>query len=236
MLTFLIIFSQNYGEITDTAHAATGTIVNSPNPSWFMYSDGQPFFLAGAGDPENFLYRGSRNSDGTRTGDQIELINKRQGAGVNGIYLQAIRSHGGDGDSTHNPFNNSNPAPGLDNDILNQWDMWFTQMDNNGIVIYFHFYDDNACIWECNFSDTLPSAEVSFIQAIVNRFENHKNIIWVVAEEYEEKFSPLRVSRIAQLIKATDDFDHPVGVHKLDGFGFSEFADDPFIDFFLNTT
>ena len=47
--------------------------VDPDNPQWLKYAGGGPFFLCGPGDPEDFLYRGSRNSDGTRSGDQMEL-------------------------------------------------------------------------------------------------------------------------------------------------------------------
>lgn len=46
-------------------------IVDPNNPSWLKYNGGGPFFLAGPGDPEGFLYRGALNADGTRNGDLI---------------------------------------------------------------------------------------------------------------------------------------------------------------------
>src|SRR3989344_1230894 len=82
------------------------------------------------------LYWRNRNADGTRTGDQMQIINDLKGTGANTIYMQIIRSHGGDGDSTQNPFIGSDPANGLDQDILNQWEQWFTEMDSNDIVVY----------------------------------------------------------------------------------------------------
>ena len=66
------------------------------------------------------------------------------GTGANSIYFQAVKSHGGDGDSTMNPFVDSNVNGLLDEDILDQWETWFTAMDNAGIAIFFMFYDDNS--------------------------------------------------------------------------------------------
>src|SRR3989344_1023036 len=87
-------------------------IVDPNNPSWLVYNkdsniDGKldPFFLLGPGDPEGFLYRGARNADGTRNGDQIDIINQLKGTGANSIYFIGIRSHGGDGAFDENPFN-----------------------------------------------------------------------------------------------------------------------------------
>ncbi len=78
-------------------------MVDPDNPSWLVYNrdennDGRPdpYFLCGPGDPEGFLYRGTRNPDGTRNGDQEALIEKVRVNGGNCIYLMAVRTHGGD--------------------------------------------------------------------------------------------------------------------------------------------
>lgn len=205
-------------------------IVDPNNPAWLKYNGGGPFFMCGPGDPEGFLYRGSRNPDGTRNGDQMELIGKLKGTGANCIYLMAVRSHGGDGDHTQNPLVASDPAKGLDQDILDQWGTWFTEMDNNGIVIFFIFYDDSARIW--NTFNWVFQKEKTFIHAIVKKFKHHKNLIWCVAEEYQESYSATRVKNIASEIRVADDHDHVIAVHKLSGLSFSEFSGDPNIDQF----
>ncbi|MFQ5865527.1 MAG: immunoglobulin domain-containing protein, partial [bacterium] len=214
-------------------------IVDPNNPAWLKYYGGGPFFMCGPGDPEGFLYRGSRNADGTRNGDQMDIINKLKGTGANSIYLMAVRSHGGDAPTDpndpenprfQNPFVDGDPEQGLDLDILDQWETWFTEMDNNGIVIFFFFYDDQARIW--NTGDNVGAEERAFIQTLVNHFEHHKHLIWVIAEEYQEVYSAARISNIAAEIRAADDHDHVIAVHKLSGLSFSEFADDPNIDQF----
>lgn len=204
-------------------------IVDPTNPRWLKYNGGGPFFMCGPGDPEDFLYRGSLNADGTRSGDQLTIINKLKGTGANSIYLQAVRSHGGDGSATHNPFINNDPAQGINPAVLDQWETWFTEMDNNGIVIYFFFYDDSAKIWDTG--STVGPEERAFIQALVNRFEHHKHLMWIVAEEYSEAYSALRASNIAAEIRAADDYDHVIAVHQHSGVTF-DFADDPNIEQF----
>jgi hypothetical protein len=228
-----------------------GQIVPDPDrPQHLARARTGPFFMCGPGDPEGFLYRGTRNADGTRAGDQTALIDKLRGTGANCIYLQVVRSHGGDGDSTQNPFVNSDPSEGLDQDILSQWEDWFAEMDRAGITIFLILYDDSARIWN---DPPLPplakgrgavpplprggeggvgAAERAFIHEIVNRFEHHKNLIWCVAEEYAEAYSAARVSNIAAEIRAADYHRHPIAVHKNNGLDFSEFADDPNIDQF----
>jgi hypothetical protein len=204
-------------------------IVNPDDPAWLSYHDGGSFFMCGPGDPEGFLYRGTRNPDGTRDGDQMALIDKLKGTGANSIYLMAVRSHGGDGDRTQNPFVQNNPALGLNHAVLDQWETWFAEMDAHGIVIYFFFYDDSANIWS---GDAVGSQERSFLETLVQRFRHHKHLIWAVAEEYSEDYSDERVSNIAAVIRAADTHVHPVAVHKRHGTNFSEFADDPNIDQF----
>lgn len=186
--------------------------------------------MCGPGDPEGFLYRGRLQPDGTRDGDQMALIEKLAGTGANCIYLMAVRSHGGDGDATHNPFTGHDPSRGLNPAALGQWETWFEKMDANGIVIYFFFYDDSASIW--NTGGLVGNAERRFIHGLVDRFKHHKNLIWCIAEEYQERLSVERVKTIAAEIRAVDDHRHAIAVHKLHGLDFSELADDPTIDQF----
>jgi len=103
-------------------------------------------------------------------------------------------------------------------------------MDRHGIVIYFFFYDDSARLWRTG--DEVGQPERQFIETLVNRFEHHGHLIWCVAEEYGERLSAERIKRIAALIKAADDYDHPIAVHLNHGLDFSVFADDPSIDQF----
>ncbi len=220
------------------ARPLVGQIVVDPTrPTWLFFNkdddgDGRldPLFIAGPGDPEGFLYCGSAIETDPCANDQTAVINKLAGTGANSIYLQAIRSHGGDGDSTHNPFIDHDPNKGLDEAVLDQWETWFTAMDNAGIIIYFFFYDDDACIWDCT-SNTVPPEEKAFIQTLVNRFNHHKHLIWVIAEEYSEEFSSQRAANIAAEIRQADERAHPIALHQLDGLTF-DLPDDPNIDQF----
>ena len=210
-----------------------GQIIADPkHPSWLVRnedknSDGKPdpFFMCGPGDPEGFLYRGTRRPDGTRDGDQAAIIAKMAGTGSNCIYLEAVRSHGGDGDGTQNPFVDSDPAKGLDENILQQWDSWFSKMDDNGIAVFFIFYDDSASIWQTG--DVVGPEENAFVDRMVRRFEHHRNWIVCVAEEYGEALSAARVRNIAAAIHAADKHCHVIAVHKNESLSFDEFADDP---------
>ncbi len=206
-------------------------IVPDPaRPSWLTRRNGSPFFMAGPGDPEGFLYRGELNPDGTRTGDQMELIAKMTGTGANSIYVMAVRSHGGDGDETQNPFIDHDPSKGINQAVLDQWDRWFTLLDRSGVTTFFILFDDNARI--AGPRAPLSEEELGLIRTLVNRFQYHRNLIWCVAEEYQEGFTPDQVVQVTRLIRSIDRFGHPIAVHKLTGTDFSEFAGEPSIDQF----
>ncbi len=215
------------------AEPMPGQIIADPqHPAWLVHNEDRDhdgnldaFFMCGPGDPEGFIYRGTRKIDGTRDGDQEAIIEKMKGTGANCIYLEAIRSHGGDGDATHNPFVDSDPTKGLDENILQQWETWFSEMDDNGIVVFFIFYDDSASIWPTG--DIVGPEEQAFLDQGVRRFEHHRNWIWCVAEEYGEAFSAARVRNIAAVIRDADKHRHLIAVHKNESLSFDEFAGDP---------
>ena len=213
------VFAATAGQpLIPTAQPLPGQIVVDPDDArWLKRQGGSHVFICGPGDPEDFLYRGTRNPDGTRTGDQLALIRKLIEHGGNCIYLQAVRTHGGDAktDTTHNPFLDSDPAKVVDPRILDQWEEWFTLMDANGILIYFQFYDDSARIW--NTGDEVSAAERAFVETIVRRFHHHRNLIWIFGEESEERYTHARVNAVATLIRQTDPHGHIIGDHHLNG-------------------
>ncbi len=228
-------------------------IVDPNNPAWLVYNrdknnDGKldPFFMCGPGDPEGFLYRGQRMKNGTRNGDQLEILDAIKGTGANSIYIQIIRSHGGDGSKDpadpargkyQNPFVDGDPTKGLNENILDQWENWFDIMDQNGIVNFLFFYDDAIKVgqslgWNLK-NGQLHKNEKQFIKQIVNRFKHHKNLIWVVMEEVEEmgKDHIRHAKKIAEAIRQFDEHRHVIAVHQLTGINFL-FPDDFNIDQF----
>ena len=243
-------------------NALPGQIVHDPNNQTRLVlnkdSDGEgqldPFFLCGPGDPEGFLYRGKRNPDGTRNGDQMKLIRKLKKHGGNSIYLMAVRTHGGDApkdhqshpetypDALHNPWIDQKPENGLNEKILDQWEEWFAEMDKNGIVIYFFFFDDAINMekrfgWPLDNNGNLHPDQKNFVQALVRRFQHHKHLIWCVMEEGQEIGKEWRehVSKIAEAIREADDHNHIIASHQLGGNVFFH-KDDPFISQFALQT
>ncbi len=68
-----------------------------------------------------------------------------------------------------------------------------------------------ARIW--NTGDAVGPQERVFIETIVKRFKHHKNLIWIVGEESEERYTTARVQAIAEVIRNADDHGHIVGDH-----------------------
>ncbi|GJM23101.1 MAG: hypothetical protein DHS20C15_30160 [Planctomycetota bacterium] len=204
--------------LVPTLHAQPlpGQIVrDSEHPSWLKRHGGEHVFLVGPGDPEDFLYRGERLPSGRRVGDQAQIIQRLAKLGGNTLYVQAVRSHGGDGASDHNPFTNSDPAQGIDPDILEQWSEWIELADAAGVVICFFIYDDSARIWDL--SEGVGAEERAFVEALANALEEHPNLIVFVSEESEEARSPEIARELAQIFRDADDHDHLLGDHHWSG-------------------
>lgn len=215
----LLIAAFSFPSFAQAAEIPLGQIIIDPDhPQWLMRHGGEHFFICGPGDPEGFLYLGERQPDGTRKGPQDSMIRKLVRFGGNCIYMQAVRTHGGDADMedgkyTENPFVDSDPSKGIDEDILDQWEEWFTHMDRNGIVIYLFLYDDGAKIWDTG--DEVGAEEKAFVTQLVTRFRHHKNLIWNIGEESEEAYSTNRVQNLATLIKNLDHPGRVIGNHHL---------------------
>jgi len=206
-------------------------IVDPRSPMWLARKGGGSFFLCGPGDPEDFLYRGVLRPDGTRDGDQRELIRRLEGTGANAIYMMALRTNGGDAkrDRTQNPFIGNSPANPLNPAVLDQWDGWFREMERLGITIYFFFYDDSSNPYDTG--NVVSEREKNYLRGIVDRFGYHRNLIWVIAEEYTEALSDVRASRIAAYVREVDRGQHVIAIHQHHGLEFRQ-ADDPSIDQF----
>lgn len=223
----LLVIILAFSAIVSTAQAPVQIVVDPANPRWLYYNqdsdyDGKldPFYWAGAGGPEGFLYLSPE--------EQTTIIDAISASGSNAIYMHMVRSHGGDGTSNQNPFINNNPDNGVDPAVLEAWNVILTDLENRGIVVLLFFYDDSAAPFP---TETVEANEAAFIQAVVNAFEHHGNIVWGIAEEYQEALSDAKASEIATIIAAADDFNHAISIHHLAGNAMS-FPDDANIDQF----
>jgi len=194
--------------------SGVGPITVDESGHWFEYAgNGEPYFMAGSGGPEGFLYY----SDSRKQSIVDQLISND----VRAIYIHAVRSDGGDGGGDENPFFGNSPSNGVDPAVLDEWDRYLSQLDEAGIVTWFHLYDDGARPYgACN--PDLPDGEKQFIQTMVERFRGYQHLVWLPTEEHiikacsDNSVDVEKAKAIAAEIRRYDDV-HPVGVHHNNG-------------------
>ena len=233
------------------AGPVTGGLIADPaNPRRLKHHNGGPAFIASVGEPENFLYRGQKNADGTRSGDQTAIIDEIVARGINAIYVIGFADgrYGGDGTADANPFVNAAIGGSIDQDILGQWLGWFQTLDAAGVVVYFNIYDDLIDVlpgkrmnWNLTASGNLHPQEQKYVDAVVNKFRTLRNLIWCVNETANKTYPASYVARwkkIAQRIRSLDSYGHPIAIgivpetdpNVTPGTGIALYADDPNID------
>ncbi|MFC3121299.1 hypothetical protein [Agaribacter flavus] len=217
--------------------------VDPSNPRWLRWTNGKPFFMSGPGDPESFLFRGERQSNGTYEGDQIALMNKVAEAGANCLWWVGMRSHGGDGGPLENMFVDGNPDKGINHAVLDQWEGWLAHAEKLGLVVSFYFYDDqvevelgeNSLSWQLDVSGNLHPQEAQMINEVVKRFSKYGNIIWgamEVADKRGARFIP-HLKAFSKHIRDVDPYSHPIAMSVgFAGDSFADYANDPNIDIY----
>jgi len=183
-------------------------------PQRFLFKNNYMFFC-GPGDPEGFLFLGSKGASGARNnGAQQAILDSITANGSNVIYVQAVRSVG-DGTADQTPWPDNDPANGLSRPIMQQWHNWFQQCLDRGIIVLFFIWDDhdgNSRVFPGTGSIPIPAGEDQFLQDITNEFKIYSNIIWICGEENEEGFNFLRSEAQADSIRAASD-DVLIGCH-----------------------
>ena len=240
------------GRSLDDPDALPGqVIVAGSNPGYLKYNGGGPVFLSGPDNPEDFLFRGTLNPDGTRSGGrQTEAIQRMARAGVNAFHCQMTRmrrcNYKDEGDDTHTPFVNHDPSQGLDEDVLNQWDDWLDQFEQNGIIVHLEFYNDATDVermgWTLDSQGNLHADEQRWIEGVVRRFKHHKNIMWGIEESCNKlpKSRTPHFKKIGDVIARADNHNHPIvqsfvvpndpeGDFPADGITTDEYIGDPHI-------
>lgn len=212
-----------YLGLDDPAALPGQIIVDPAYPRWLKYNGGPRCFLFGAGNPEDFFFLGKRPADGTRTGGkQSDIIRRLAGTGANTFHVLALRDsrsniEPGNGTPDGNPFVNSDIAGKLDENILNQWEGWLTEMEAAGLIVLFNFYNDfddyeELAGWKLDAQGNLHPQEKYFIDTLVNRFKHHKNLIWALEESCNKlsRAKQQRLKKVAELVAQTDNFRHPI--------------------------
>ncbi len=208
----------------DDPAAMPGQIIVDPaNPRWLKCNGGKRCFLFGAGNPEEFFFFGKRQADGTRTGGrQSDMIKRLAGTGANTFHVLALRDsryniEPGNGAPDCNPFIDSDISGKLDEDILNQWELWLGEMEAAGLNVLFNFYNDfddyeEKAGWKLDAQGNLHPQEKYFVETLVNKFKHHKNLLWAIEESCNKlsRAKQQRLKKVAELVARTDNFHHPI--------------------------
>lgn len=209
------------GPLDDPAALPGQLIVAGSNPGYLKFNGGGPAYISGPDDPEAFFYLGNLNPDGTRSGGpQDEIIARLAAAGTGAFHAQVFRmkrcNFKKEGDDTHSPFLNHDPAKELNPKVLDQWEGWISKLEKAGIVLMLEFYNDATDVelmdWKLDSRGNLHPGEHRLITGIVNRFKHHKNILWSI-EESANKLPAARTKhfkKIAEVIARTDNHRHPI--------------------------
>lgn len=239
------------GPLDDPAALPGQIIVAGGRPGYLKINGGRPVYLCGPDNPEEFLFLGELNDDGTRSGPQMEIINAIGKSGANAFHFMMFRMRRcnikDEGDDTHCPFIDFDPAKPLNEKVLDQWDGWLSELEARGVIVHLEFYNDATDVermgWTLDSQGNLHPDEERWIAGIVQRFKHHKNILWGIEESCNKlprAWVP-HFKRIARLIAETDNHNHPIVQSFVtsdtaerdrhpDGVMSGDYRDDPHID------
>lgn len=192
--------TQVYGGRSPGGAYFPARVIQDPNYPQALSVNGSYKFPCGPGDPEGFSYLGTKQGDGTRTGGAQQAIIDAMSPGMT-LYCILVRQPG-DGTSDETPFVSDTYGNPVNTDILAQHHAWFSQLQAKGCYVLLHIFDDHDTA-DPGFGtgDTSPAAERSFLQQVVNYFEDLFNVIFIIGEEANEGFSNARVSDMASSMR-----------------------------------
>lgn len=225
------------GLVVDVRAQVEGQVyAHTDSPEWLV-RDAGPYFMAGAGDPSDFLYRGALNPDGTRNGDQLDLIRSLAGQGAN--VMNVVVVYGAVGEDPRAPWDPDDARRRLNGDVLDQWDLWFTEMERHGIVALVTLYGGGVdpgkeLGWPMDAAGSLHPDERRFIRRLVDHLEKHPNVIWGVGEKGQTAGArwPLRAEAMAREIRDEDGDRHLIAAYPYDDLPFTLSEEAP-IDLFV---
>ena len=201
------------GEFDCVASGAQGPLVHDPAEPWYLkWSSGDYFFESGPNDPESFLAR-----DFITQQQRLASIDYLAQAGCNILYFGMVNAGPGDGGAEMkvHPWVGGNIEPDFDYlclDFMNRLEGVLDRMLERGIVLHLVFWLDDCY----RFTEAITrQQEEMWFRYTVARFGCYPNLIWNLAEEYEECFDHTWCENRAALLKEIDPLDHPVTVHQL---------------------
>ncbi len=189
--------------------APADPVVVDESGQWFKkQNSGQPYFMAGVGGPEGYLYETNARRQ--------EIVDDLVASGANALYMHSIRTFEGDGFDFEDPFViNNDASSGIRPGVFAEWRGFLNQLDAAGIVTWMHVIDDTARPWGCDVP--LSQDAKDYIAALVSSFRDLDHLVWLSGEEYlmgscTDQEDKALMEAIAAEIKLHDPI-HPIGVH-----------------------
>ncbi len=207
------------GEFECVASEKKGPLVRDPQNPWYLkWADEGFFFESGANDPEAFLAR-----DFASQQDRARAIDYLASVGSNTLYFGMVNAGPGDGgpEEKVTPWRGGFDKPDFDTiclDFMNRMEEVLDSMAGRCLVAHLVFYLDDC--GEIARAIT-PEQEELWFRYTVARFGCYPNLIWNLAEEFEEVFDREWCESRAALLKKYDPLNHPVTVHQLSGESFA---------------
>lgn len=199
-----------------------GTAVNEIR--YFQFRDGPYWLKAGCDDPENFLGR-YRNYD--TLAKRKSAIDYLAGHGINSIYVMTHNLGGDDkdvwpwlGKSAREARKNGGRDARFDVAKLEGWRKLFEHCQTQGVVPYLILEDDSA--WS-------GYDHARYYREIIARFGYLPALVFNIGEESNENYKLSKGLELARLLKETDPYDHPRGIHNVNR-PTATYVDSPFVD------
>ncbi|MFW5941324.1 MAG: DUF5060 domain-containing protein [Chloroflexota bacterium] len=183
----------------------SGFLRDAQGQHYLRFSSGDFWLKGGIDDPENFL--GAAFGGWAQKREAVDFLRDHA---VNSIYFVANNIRPGDRNDTW-PWLGDTAAEAkaqsdrFDVARLQEWESFFTYVQEQGIALHFVLADDSA--WH-DFDHYL------YYREMVARFAHHPALIWNIGEEANEIYSNAQAIRLAEMLRELDPYDHPITVHR----------------------
>jgi hypothetical protein len=228
------------GQLNITANDKTGRdlrgqgLLRGVGKHYFQFAgSGKYFVKGGANSPENLLAfadfdattaRHTYSTHATRdyrTGDPlwrgqtrgrgiIGAVNYLASKGLNAVYFLLL-TQGGDGKDVW-PWTSGTERYRFDVSKLDQWDIVFSHMQKQGIVMQMLFQEREHDLY--NFfgdSGSMGNIRKLYLREMIARFGHHPGIVWNLSEE--SAMTAAQVSTYAAYVRSLDAYRHPIVIH-----------------------
>lgn len=175
---------------------------------YLKFRDGPYWLKAGCDDPENFLGNLNPFNNNEKRKKAVDYLASK---GINSFYIMTNNVEGDDrdvwpwlGENENEARSNSGKDARFNISKLEEWRDLFEYMQEKGMVVYIVLEDDSG--WK-------EYDHSRYYREIIARFGYLPGLIFNLNEEYNENYSKTEALELMSLLKETDPYDHPRGIH-----------------------